>query len=271
MLSILSFTTLSGTGGRLFFRQRVHADVRSLGSCRYVDIRCAVSDCRAALRATDWRMAAACCLEPSGRLLVPVGTQIPVSSGLRRFRPTRYCRRLMENLVLDVLEHSEKPPAERSIAVYGREAEVAELLRLLVPLAGRIHVITRRAYALESAVNELARQTGACITLSADMDARGFDLLLAPSGGAGVIATDGAAVFSPDRPFDRSALHISSALPFIPPELDELGSEYDPLELCGAFYELGGMNSLGAARPRCGMSRGTEVSAREICDILDAR
>lgn len=269
MLSILSFQAVPDRSGGLFRRNRVQADVRSLSGCRYVCIRCEMRPAQDAPRPADWRMISACCLEPSGRLLTPAGAEIPASSGLRRFRPTRYCRRLAENLALDALGLCAKPPSVRSVAVYGREAEVTALLPRLVPLAGRVHVITRRAYAIESAVAELERQTGACITLSASMDARGYDMLLAPSGGAGVIATDdGSVVFSPDRPLCAEAVHISAALPSLPPELAELGGIFDHLELCGAFCELGGMSRLAAASPRCGILRGREVGADEITALI---
>ena len=220
-------------------------------------------------RRPDWRMIEACCLDSAGRLLMPAGTEPPGDSGLRRFVPSRYCRRLLENLALYMLIRSELPPNRRRVALYGREAEVSVLLPRIAPLAGSLHIITRRAYALESAVNGIQRGTGISVTVSDAMNARGCCMLLAPSGGAcATEVDDGTVVLAPDRPYSGKVTHIPAALPQLPAELEELGAYYDTVELCGAFYEIAEADYLGSASPRCGILNGVPAPPDELAGML---
>lgn len=250
---------------RKLFPAPVTACMRTAANRPYVLIECE----RRRSGEPDWRMIAAYCLDSAGRLLMPPGTVPPAITGLRHFRPTHYCRRMLENLALDILICSDIPPSRRHIALFGREPEICELLPRLAPLAGSLEIISRRAYALEKAVSEITASTGMNVTVSGAMTARGCCMLLAPAGGAGVIAADnGTMVLAPDRPLNCEVLHIPSALPELPAELEELGDRFDTLELCGAFYELAGVDTLGLASPRCGLLRGCPVPPEKLAKML---
>ena len=94
-------------------------------------------------------------------------------------------------------------------------------------------------------------------------------MLLAPSGGACVTSVDdGTMVLSPDRPLSGEVTYIPSAMPQVPSELEQLGEYYDPLELCGAFYEIAGVGRLGTASPRCGMLRGSSEAPDKLAELL---
>lgn len=250
---------------RKIFPMPVSANMYMAANRPYVLIKCE----KRSSGGPDWRMIAAYCLDSAGRLLTPPGIEPSAGSGLKRFRPTRYCRRMLENLALDILVCSGVAPSRRRVALYGRESEICELLPRLVPLVGALNIISRRSYVLENVVADIVSSSGISITLSDRMSAHGYCMLLAPSGGAGVISTDaGTMVLAPDRPLSCEVIHVTSALPELPPELEELGEFYDTLELCGAFYELAGAVSLGSASPRCGILHGSPVSPEELSAML---
>ncbi len=253
---------------RSIFRPPLGACLKTVVGRPYIHI-----SCERTRRPLDWRLIAAYNLEGAGRLVLPKGVEPPKATGLRRFRPTRFRRRMLEHLATDILVCSDTAPAKRSIALYGREAEIKELLPRLIPMVGEIRIITRRAYALDTYVRRLEQETGMAIAVTSEMDASCCSMLLAPSGGSSLISVaDKAMVLSPDIPMNGKAYHVRSGVPVLPPFLEELYDDsYDITELVGAFYELAAMRELGDVPPRCGMMDGKEISVEKFAELYTAQ
>lgn len=272
MLSMLMITPPKRRGAlaekwRRIFPPPVNAYLDSAGNSPYIKIICEEHP-----KGIDWRMVGAHSLEPSGRLLLPKGIECPAEGELRRFVPTRFMRRMLENLALETLINAELPPAERSLAVYGSEAEVVQLLPRLVPLVGNLRIITRRAYAVNEIVNDTVKRTGMAICVTDEPDAGESGMLLAPFGGAGFIGTrPDAVLIAPDRPKAPCAAWVSSARVNVPPALEEAyDAAYDETEFTGAFYELAGMIDLARLFPDCGLCGESRITAAELAKMLPA-
>lgn len=214
----------------------------------------------------DWRMIAASALDPGGRILAQRGVRIPECSGLARFVPSLFARKMLENLALDVLVQLAKPPQERRIVLYGRENELCALLPIVYRLVGEICVLTRRPYAIADAAQQLREQTGTSIIVSGDVDVGKCDILLAPSGGAAVLdCSQTGLVIAPDA-------HIGArrALVDLPPVLeDEYDDSFDVQEFTAAFYELAGLRALGRLHVRSAVTDKGELSPAELAQQLD--
>lgn len=270
MLSMLMMTSPKKRGviakqWRRLFPPPVNAYLSTVENVPFIKIMCEEHS-----RGLDWRMIAAHSLECSDRLLMPAEMLCPADSGLRRFLPTRFIRRMMENLALDILICSSTPPAERSIAIYGSEAEITQLLPRVIPLAGNIRIITRRIYALADVVNEFIRKTGASITLTDEPSVGGCRVLLAPFGGAGFIkANDETIIIAPDRPHGSSAAWVDGVCISLPSILEEVyDPQYDIIEFTGAFYELAGMYSLAGISPDFGSCGSSLITAKELSELI---
>ena len=270
MLSMLMITPPKQRGAiakswRRIFPPPVEARLDSAGNAPFIKIICEEHP-----KGIDWRMVEAHSLEPSGRLLLPRGLECPAESELRRFVPTRFMRRMLENFALETLVSSEIPPSERSLAVYGSEAEVVRLLPRLIPLVGNLRIITRRAYAVKGIVDDTVKRTGMAICVTDEPDAGESTMLLAPFGGAGFITVrPDAAVIAPDRPKAECAAWVSSARVSVPPALEEAYDEaYDVTEFTGAFYELSGMLGLAGLFPDHGCCGKSRITAEELGKII---
>lgn len=270
MLSMLMMTPTKKRGiittqWRKLFPPPVNAYLATVQNVPFIKIMCEEHS-----RGPDWRMIAAHSLECSDRILMPAEMLCPADSGLRRFLPTRFIRRLMENLALEVLLNSSAPPAERSIALYGSEAEITQLLPRVIPLAGEIRIITRRGYAMKDIVDEFILKTGASITLTDEPGMGGCSLLLAPFGGAGFIKTDNnTIIIAPDRPLGSSAAWVNGINISLPSVLEEVyDPQYDIIEFTGAFYELAGMHCLANISPDYGSCDGSLITAKQLSELL---
>lgn len=250
---------------RRFIPPPVNACLATVENVPFIRITCEEHS-----KGLDWRMIAAHSLECSDRILMPAELLCPAESGLRRFRPTVFIRRMMENLALEVLINISAQPSQKSIALYGSEAETAQLLPRVIPLAGEIRIITRRGYALKDIVDDLIRKTGASITLTDEPDAGGCMVLIAPFGGAGFIKTDDKTVIiAPDRPLGSSAAWVNGVSISLPSVLEEVyDPQYDTAEFTGAFYELAGMRSLARISPDYGTCSGSTITAKELSELI---
>lgn len=250
---------------RKFFPPPVSASLATVENVPFIRIVCEEHS-----RGLDWRMIAAHSLECSDRILMPAELDCPAESGLRRFRPTVFIRRMMENLALEVLLNNDTLPSQKSIAVYGSEAEITQLLPRIIPLAGEIRIITRRGYALKDIVDELIRKAGVSITVTDEPDAGGCMILLAPFGGAGFIKTDNnTVIIAPDRPLGCSAAWVNGVSISLPSVLEDIyDPQYDTAEFTGAFYELAGMRSLARISPNHGTCSGSVITAKELSELI---
>lgn len=218
----------------------------------------------------DWKMIRAYSLDVSERILMPEGIDPPPETGLRRYIPYEYHRRLLENMAAEILVCSPKRPELRRVAVYGQDNEVIAMLPRLVSLAGEVRVITRRPFAVADTVAELCRRTGAAVTVSEEFDASGFDMLLAPAGGSKVFTLSGdMVVIAPDRPAVPVSLWVKGARPSLPAMLEGIYDErYDLTEFVGAFYEACQIKSLGRMSPSAGLSESGEISPEEAAALI---
>ncbi len=246
----------------------VTAVMRSVEGCSYIHIFC-----RQRKGETDWRMIARNCLDQSDRVLMPRNLQPPQDGIVRRFVPYEFHRRMLENMASDILVCSAVRPELRRVAVYGMEGEINRLLPRMAALAGEIRVITRRAHAVMDTVNELRSRRGAAIGVTESFDAVGFDLLLAPSGGAAMFRlSENTVVLSPDRPSVPVDLWIKSAVPDMPPVLEKIYSEeYDPVEFIGCFYEGADMTMLGRIPARAGVTESGEITPAEAAELISRK
>lgn len=243
----------------------VSAFLRPAGNTHYMHI-----SCEKRREKLDWRLIGSYSLDRSERVLMPKGTEPPEECGVRRLIPYEFRRRMMENLAADILVCSAKRPELRRVAVYGQETEVNAFLPRLTALAGEVRVITRRPHAVMDTVEQLRAKSGAAIGVSDCFDACGFDMLLAPAGGAPVFElSPDTVVIAPDRPSKAAQLWIWEAVPTMPSCLEELYSEvYDITEFVGGFYEAGGMQELGRTPAAAGMSAGGPVSPRDAALLI---
>lgn len=243
----------------------VSAYVSSAGYCSYLRIFC-----EPRRGVPDWRMIGAYTLDHSERILLPTDIEPPEEAQLRRYIPHEYSRRLLENMAMDILVCSEKQPELRRVAVYGQDCEVCALLPRLTKLAGEIRVITRRPQAVTDTVEELRRKNGAIISVDNQLDAAGFDMLLAPAGGASVFRlSESMIVLSGDRPSVPVNLWIKAARPSLPQVLEEVyDGRYDITEFVGAFYEAGQMRELGRMSPAAGITESGEVIASDAAKLI---
>lgn len=218
--------------------------------------------------ALDWRMIHSHCLEPSRRLLLPRDVVCPEESGLRRFEPSRYIRRMLERIAMDTLVLSETPPQHRSLALYGRESEIIMLIPHLIRLVGELHIITRRPEALAPSVEAVVAQTGMPITMSGELSTHGCSMLLAPAGGARALELSGTTiVLSPDRPVTYEGCWVGGFVPSLPPVLEDIYTDtYDLCEFCGAFFELTGLGMMSA--PEAALSGSTRIELQELAALL---
>ncbi len=244
----------------------VSAYVCNAGNCSY--LRIYAEERRKGL---DWRMIGAYNLDSTERILLPAGVEPPSDCRLRKYIPYEFRRRMLENMALDILGCSEKQPELRRIAVYGQENEVCALLPRLAKVAGEIRVITRRPRSVADTVEELRRKIGAIITVDNELNAAGFDMLLAPAGGAAVFElSDSMIVLSDDRPSIPVRLWVNAARPSLPQTLENVyDGRYDVTEFIGAFYETGGMRELGRMSPAAGITESGDISAREAALLID--
>ncbi len=242
--------------------------------CGYLDTVCNAPFirimCEEHHKGIDWRMVEAHSLDSSGRLLMPADIECPPDTDLRRFTPIRFIRRMMENLTIESLVMCSVPPAERSIAVYGNEAEIIQLIPRLVPLVGEIRIITRRGYAVTDIVEQTIRETGMSIIVSDEPDVGDSRLLLAPFGGAGYIKTrPETVIIAPDHPCTDNAAWVSSVRITVPSSLEiAYDKQYDPLEFTGAFYELAGIRSLARLSPECGCCGEKEITSAQLAELI---
>ena len=243
----------------------VSAYLDSIANMPYIKILCEEHS-----RGIDWRMVEAHSLECSGRLLLPKQLECPAEAEVTRFKPAKFVRRMLENLALEALLCSSTPPSQRSLAVYGNEAEIIQLLPRLTPLIGELKIITRRAYAIADVVSETVRQTGMIIQISDEPDAGDCSMLLAPFGGAGFIrARSNAVVVSPDHPISADSVWVNSVEISIPQAIEEAyDAQYDPLEFTGAFYELAGVRSLARISPDYGCCGEGHITAAELALLI---
>lgn len=250
---------------RRLFPQPVNAYLDTVSGTPYIKILCEEHR-----RGIDWRMVEAHSLDTSGRLLLPAGMECPSQSCLRRFVPTRFIRRMLENFALETMLMRQTPPSKRSMAIYGSEAEMIALLPRLVPLVGELRIITRRAYAIQDIVEQTVRETGMTISVTDEPGAGDCELLLAPFGGAGFIKTQPESiVVSPDRPSGVNSAWISGVRVAVPAALEIAYSEqYDPLEFTGAFYELGAMRSLARLSPDYGCCGESDITSEQLAELM---
>ena len=246
---------------RSVFRPPVEARISRVSRVAFVQISYEESR-----HEPDWRMISSYSLEPSRRLLAPVGFVFPESCELRRFVPVEFRRRMLENLALDALICSPLPPSERSVALLGREDEIVRLLPRIAPLVGELRIITRRPHAVAPDADRLCVTSGLPVTVTERPDAGDCGMLLAVSGGASTISfRPDTVVFSPDRPAAPFAMWVRAAEPPLPPSIEEAYSEkYDMCEYVGAFYELAGMRELGLLSPAFGLSDGGNATPEDI-------
>jgi len=270
MLSMLMITPPRQRGViarqfRRLFPPPVNAYLDTVMNSPYIKIMCEEHS-----KGIDWRMVEAHSLEPSCRLLLPEGVECPADSELRRFVPTRFIRRMLENLALETLLRSNIPPSKRSMAIYGNEAEIIQLLPRLVPLVAELRIITRRGYAVKDVVEQTIRDTGMVIVVTDEPDAGDCGLLLAPFGGAGYIKTHPhTIVIAPDRPSGESAIWVNSVQVSLPSSLEiAYSSVYDVLEFTGAFYELAGVRSLARISPDYGCCGTRLISAEQLSEMF---
>lgn len=243
----------------------VRAFLRPVGNTHYLRIICERRGDR-----IDWQMIRSYSLDCSERILMPVGAEPPEKLGIRRFVPYAFRRRMLEVLAQDILVCCGKRPELRRVAVYGQDSEIVALLPSLTALAGEIRVITRRPHAVMDTVEELRAKTGASVGVTAEFNAVGFDMLLAPAGGAGVFRLDGdVVVLSPDRPSVPVTLWISRAVPSLPSVLEGIYSEeYDLTEFVGAFYEAGEMRELVRISPAAGITECGQISPEDAALLI---
>lgn len=243
----------------------VSAYMRPAGNTHYMHIICEKRRER-----IDWRLISSYSLDCSERVLMPKGTEPPAECGIRRLIPYEFRRRMMENLAADILVCSSKRPELRRVAVYGQDTEVNALLPRLTALAGEVRVITRRAHAVMDTVEELRAKNGAAIGVSEQFDACGFDMLLAPAGGAPVFdLSPDTVVISPDRPSKAVNLWIRDTVPTLPPCLEDVYSDvYDLAEFVGGFYEAGGMRELGRLSAAAGITESGKISAQDAAQLI---
>jgi len=247
MLSLLEIT-IPENNGRIrqwwhnVSEPSVQAYMRPVGGTHYMHINCEKRKER-----IDWKLIRSYSLDCSDRILLPKNIEPPEECGIKRFTPYEFRRRLLENTACDILVCSHKRPELRRVAIYGQESEVTAFLPRLTKLAGEIRVITRRAHAVLDTVEELRAKTGAAIGVGEQFDAVGFDMLIAPAGGAQVFnISDNAIVLSPDRPSRPVTLWINSAVPQLPQELEEIyREEFDLTEFVGGFYEAAELRRAG--------------------------
>lgn len=238
------------TGMRGFLRRittpSVTARARCVGNTGYVEITCEKRK-----KGIDWRMIEAYSLDCSERLLLPADMELPLGTDLRRINPVAFRRRMLENAALDILSKCSLPPEHRRIAVYGQEAETVRLLPRLASLCGEIRIITRRAYAIADAVMQFSIKTGVPVGVTDQFDAAGFDMLLAPAGGAVMFElSPSCVVLAPDRPSIETRLWLSRAVPSVPRILEAAYDRcFDVTEFVGAFYEVGGMREFASITP----------------------
>ncbi|MBP3414019.1 MAG: hypothetical protein J6L81_02320 [Clostridia bacterium] len=238
--------------------------MRRIGYVPYIDVVCESKN-----GSPDWRMVFANNLDTAGRLLMPKGIECPPDSGLTRFRPTRFIRQLFSNLLTEILLNMDNSPAERSVVLYGREAELSMLLVRLVPLVGIIKIITSRPDAIKEQAQSLEDQTGMTIIISDNYDAGDSTILFAPSGGAGVIKCKNTSlVISPDRPSSSSPCWVRSVDIAIPQMLEDVYTpDYDLLETAGAFCEIAGMEILSRLSPDAVMGDESVISPQELARL----
>ncbi len=270
MLSMLMITPPKKRGflasqWRKVFAPPVSAYLDSVGNSPYIKIICEEHP-----KGIDWHMVSAHSLEPSCRLLLPKDCECPESSGLKRFVPTKFMRRMLENFTLETLVRSPIPPSERVVTVYGSEAEIIQLIPQLVPLVGCLRIITRRPYALNDIVQDTVRKTGMTISMTDEPEAGESCILLAPFGGAGFVnVRSSAVIIAPDRPKAECAAWINKVRVAVPSQLEATyDKRYDEAEFTGAFYELGGMRSLARIFPVCGCSPEGEITSEQLAVVL---
>jgi len=250
---------------RRLTKPAVSAYMRPAGNIHYLRIMCEVRRER-----IDWKMIRSYSLDCADRILMPKGILPPEGLELRRFVPYEFRRRMLENMAMDILSRMEIRPELRRVAVYGQDSEVSALLPRLAATAGEIRVITRRPFAVADTVENLRAINGAAISVTDKFDACGFDVLLAPAGGAPVFSVDGETiVLSPDRPGVPAALWIKSAVPALPEILaKEYSEDYDLTEFVGAFCEAGEMRELARRTPAAGVTESGQITAAEAAAMV---
>lgn len=218
----------------------------------------------------DWRMICAHTLDAAGRILLPIGVSCPQGVELRKFVPHQFLRRMRENFAMETLLNMSDPPCARRIALYGQEAELCELLPKLIPLAGEIIIITRRDYAIREQAQEIMNRTGMPIILTDSMEVKNCHILLAPSGGTGVLKTeDVGAIISPDRPSSDDTVWVETMRASVPPALEEQYSAcYDMMEFLGAFYEAAGVYELGKIYPEYALTSVGRLTPKELAERI---
>lgn len=243
---------------------RTDGYMKRIGYASYINIECELKN-----GVPDWRMVNSNTLDCSGRILLPVGMECPENSGLTRYKPTRFLRCLYSNLALETLLNMNNSPADRSVVLYGREAELSLILPQLAAISGSIKIITSRPQAIEKKVREVEAQTGITIIVSDKSDASSSTILLAPSGGAGVICTEGVElVISPDRPSSSHPLWVRSVSIDIPSILEDIYTpQYDILEMAGAFCEIAGMETLSRISPNAVTQNGDILTPCELAKL----
>jgi len=271
MLSMLEITCAPERKllSRLWYELRkpaVSACLRPVENVHYMHITCEKRKER-----IDWRLISSYSLDCSERILIPKGIEPPADCDMRRLIPHEFQRRMIENLAMDILVCSEKKPELRRVAVYGQDTEVNALLPRLIKLAGEVRVITRRACAVMDTVEELRAKNGAAIGVTDSFDACGFDMLVAPAGGASVFElSSDTIVLSPDRPQRATNLWIKDAIPAMPPCLENIYSEvYDLTEFIGGFYEAAGMRDLGRLPASAGVTESGQIQPREAAALIN--
>ena len=269
MLSVLDIISPPQNNGiKERWRRLVHPSVTAymqpVGNTFFLKITCEQRNGR-----IDWKAVRSYSLDCMDRILLPENVQLPEKSELRRFVPFAFNRRMLENLALNILSCSAVRPELRRVAVYGQDNEVAALLPRLCRCAGEVRVVTRRPYAVADTVEQLRGGYGAGISVTDEFDAVGFDLLLAPAGGAKVFsAGEKTVVLSPDRPSVNVGAWIRAAEVPLPEMLVSVyDSKYNMNEFVGAFYEAAEIRELGRLIPDGGVSEHGFISSGEAANL----
>ena len=215
----------------------------------------------------DWQTIRQLAGRAAGRMLLPVGLQVPPGYGIGAFDGQLLGQEMMAITavyLLRVIPSGRRTP----VAIYDPEATMPQLACALLPYTSEVQVVSARPAQYAGQEEQAMREYGATFLITgATAPLHRATLVLAPDGMGGLQANTRGFVLSGVQETGRHV--VGGYLPTIPAEWFAARPDgCDPWRFLCAMYEWGGLRGILARPPAALWSNGRWLRTRDaVCKL----